>query len=319
LRSALLLTAGLGTRLRPLSDVRAKPAVPVGGEPLVRRIIAWLASHAVRDVVLNLHHRAETITAVVGDGSDLGVRARYSWEQPHVLGSAGGPRQALPLLDGNRGPESHASHPLLIVNGDTLTDVNLSEMEAAHAQSGAAVTLALVPNSDYERYGGVVLDDDRRVTGFVARGPAAAGSYHFVGVQLASRAVFEPLAAGQPLSTIGGVYDAWMSAKPDSIRGFISSASFSDIGTPADYWRTSHALVARERRTNALAGRACVVHPFARVTRSILWDDVQIGPDAVIDECIVTDGVRVAGRVSHRRSILVAGPDGVIASPLNLD
>src|SRR5439155_10485040 len=236
--------AGLGTRLRPLSDVRAKPAVPVGGEPLVRRIIAWLASHAVRDVVLNLHHRAETITAVVGDGSDLGVAARYSWEQPRVLGSAGGPRQALPLLDGDT---------LLIVNGDTLTDVNLSEMEAAHARSGAAVTLALVPNSDYERYGGVVLDDDRRVTGFVARGPAAAGSYHFVGVQLASRAVFEPLPAGQPLSTIGGVYDDWMRAKPDSIRGFISSASFSDIGTPADYWRTSHALAARERRTNALA------------------------------------------------------------------
>jgi mannose-1-phosphate guanylyltransferase len=310
---ALILTAGLGTRLRPLSDVRAKPAVPVGGEPLVRRIVAWLASHAVRDVVLNLHHRAETITAVVGDGSDLGVAARYSWEQPRVLGSAGGPRQALPLLDGDT---------LLIVNGDTLTDVNLREMEAAHARSGAAVTLALVPNSDYERYGGVVLDDDHRVTGFVARGPAAAGSYHFVGVQLASRAVFEPLPAGQPLSTIGGVYDDWMRAKPGSIRGFVApfpGASFSDIGTPADYWRTSHAFAARERRANALAGRACVVHPFARVTGSILWDDVQIGPDAVIDECIVTDGVRVAGRTSYRRSILIAGPDGVVASPLKLD
>lgn len=284
--------------------------MPVGGEPLVRRIIAWLASHAVRDVVLNLHHRAETITAVVGDGSDLGVTVRYSWEQPLVLGSAGGPRQALPLLDGDT---------LLIVNGDTLTDVNLSEMEAEHARSGAAVTLALVPNTDYERYGGVLIDDDRRVTGFVARGPAAAGSHHFVGVQLASRAVFEPLPAGQPLSTIGGVYDDWMRAKPGSIRGFVCSASFSDIGTPTDYWRTSHAFAARERRANALAGRSSVVHPFARVTGSILWDDVQIGPDAVIDECIVTDGVRVAGRSSYRRSILVAGRDGVIASPLTLD
>ena len=72
---ALLLTAGLGTRLRPLSSVRAKPAVPVAGEPLVRRILGWLSSQGVRDVVLNLHHLPETICAVVGDGADLGVRA----------------------------------------------------------------------------------------------------------------------------------------------------------------------------------------------------------------------------------------------------
>src|SRR3979490_3361045 len=88
---ALLLTAGLGTRLRPLTDVRAKPAIPVAGEPMVRRIIRWLASYGIDDFVLNLHHRPETLTAAVGDGSDLRVRVRYSWEQPRILGSAGGP------------------------------------------------------------------------------------------------------------------------------------------------------------------------------------------------------------------------------------
>ena len=101
-----------------------------------------------------------------------------------------------------------------------------------------------------------------------------------------------------------------------------AAPAFWDIGTPADYWRTSHAFAARERRAHAFAGRASVVHPFARVTRSILWDDVEIGPDAVIDECIVTDGVRIAGRASHRRSILVAAPGsnaGVAVAPLNLD
>src|SRR5437762_1641396 len=78
----MILTAGLGTRLRPLTSVRAKPAIPVGGEPLVRRIARWLAAHGVTDIVLNLHYLPETIAAAVGDGSDLGVRARYSWEQP---------------------------------------------------------------------------------------------------------------------------------------------------------------------------------------------------------------------------------------------
>ena len=82
LRHALVLTAGLGTRLRPLTLVRAKPAIPVAGEPLVRRIVRWLAANGVTDVVLNLHHLPATLTSVVGDGSDLGSLVRYSWEQP---------------------------------------------------------------------------------------------------------------------------------------------------------------------------------------------------------------------------------------------
>ena len=112
---ALVLTAGLGTRLRPLTAVRAKPALPVAGEPLVRRILRWLAAAGVKRPVLNLHHLPETVTALVGDGADLGPSVRYSWEIP-MLGSAGGPRRALPLLDADR---------FLIVNGDTLTDVDL--------------------------------------------------------------------------------------------------------------------------------------------------------------------------------------------------
>jgi len=308
-RLLVIPAAGLGTRLRPLSDVLAKAAVPVAGEPLVRRSLAWLASQHVRDVVLNLHHRPESIAAVVGDGSDLGVRVRFSWEHPRVLGSAGGPRLALPLL----------GESFFIVNGDTLTDVKLSDMNAAHERSGASVTLALVANVEHERYGGVVMDSDNRVAGFVGRGAAAAQSFHFIGVQIAERAVFQPLAAGEPHATIGGVYDEWIRTRPGSVRGFVVDAPFWDIGTPADYWRTAHAFAARERRPNAFTGRGCDVHPFARVARSILWDDVKVGPDATIEDCIVTDGVRITGRAAYRRSILVAAPTGVAATPLNTD
>src|SRR5262245_19754304 len=150
IRHALILTAGLGTRLRPLTDVRAKPAIPVGGEPMVRRIIRWLVSQGVSELVLNLHHRPETITAVVGDGSDLDASVRYSWEQPNVLGSAGGPRLALPLLGVNR---------FFVINGDTLTDVDLVALAGSHEQAGALVTLALVPNREFDWYGGVLLDE----------------------------------------------------------------------------------------------------------------------------------------------------------------
>ena len=84
-RAALVLTAGLGTRLRPLTDVRAKPAMPVGGQPMIHRIIRALVAQGVDDLVLNLHHLPATLTSIVGDGSDLGARVRYSWE-PAILG-----------------------------------------------------------------------------------------------------------------------------------------------------------------------------------------------------------------------------------------
>ena len=88
----MVLAAGLGTRLRPLALVRAKPALPVAGEPIIRRILRWIVANGAANVTLNLHHLPETVTAVVGDGSDLGARVRYCWEQPTILGSAGGSR-----------------------------------------------------------------------------------------------------------------------------------------------------------------------------------------------------------------------------------
>src|SRR5262245_38631355 len=133
---ALVLTAGLGTRLDPLTRLVAKPAVPVGGRTLVERVLEWLQRQGARELVLNLHHRPETITGVVGDGAHLGVRVRYSWEHP-LLGSAGGPRHALPLLD---------APTFLVVNGDTLCEIDLAPMIETHERSGALATLALVSN-----------------------------------------------------------------------------------------------------------------------------------------------------------------------------
>jgi len=94
----LVLTAGLGTRLDPLTRLVAKPAVPLGDRTLIERVLLWLREQQVTDVALNLHFRPETITAIVGNGRQLGLQVRYSWER-HILGSAGGPRHALSLLD----------------------------------------------------------------------------------------------------------------------------------------------------------------------------------------------------------------------------
>jgi len=296
-RHALVLTAGLGIRLRPLTLVRAKPALPVAGEPLVRRIVRWLAAHGVADVVLNLHHLPATLTEVLGDGSDLGAIVRYSWEQPLVLGSAGGPRQALPIL---------GADAFLIVNGDTLCEFDLGALTEAHRSSGALVTLALVPNQDPDRYGGVRLDAGSSVTGFVPRGRAAVGSFHFVGVQAAQAAAFQPVPAGQPMNSVGGLYDDLIAARPGSVRGVVRETAFWDVGTVIDYWRTSFAFMSGSPLEHECRGRNVHVHESARIARSIFWNDIEVGAGSILDECIVTDGVKVPAGARYRRSILVA-------------
>ena len=300
---ALVLTAGLGTRLRPLTTVRAKPALPVAGEPLVRRIIRWLVQNGVDDVTLNLHHLSHTLTAVVGDGSDIGARVRYSWEHPVLLGSAGGPRHALDVL---------GADTFFLINGDTLTDVSLPAVWRAHEDARALVTLAVVPNLQPQRYGGVRLAADGAVVGFVERGPAAAGSFHFFGVQVAGRQAFANLIDGRPARSVGELYDHLLSAHPGSVRGLVVQARFWDVGTVADYWNTSADLSGGD----APVGVGARVAASATVAGSILWDHVTIGERAVVNECIVTDGVSVAAGAVHRRTILIRGAEGqTVASP----
>src|SRR6185436_19979025 len=158
----------VGARLDPLTRLVAKPSVPVAGRPLIERVLAGLVRHGVTRAVLNLHHRPETITAIVGDGAHLGLKIRYSWEGV-LLGSGGGPRHALPLL---------GSEHFLIVNGDTWCDLDLVALVADHQRTGAEVTLAVAPAHALDRYGSIGADGDGRVTEFRPAGATTAG-WHF--------------------------------------------------------------------------------------------------------------------------------------------
>lgn len=307
LTHALLLTAGLGTRLRPLTIVRAKPAIPVAGTPMVARIVRWLRAAGIDDVVLNLHHLPESIAAIVGDGSQFGVRARYSWEFPEVLGSAGGPRQALDII---------GADTFVIVNGDTLTNLELPPLFDAHAASTALVTMAVVPNTQPQHYSGLRVAEDGAVLGVVPRG-SSERSFHFIGVQVAHRDAFAGAPAGRPSNSVGEVYARLIAASPGSVRVHVCDASFWDIGTVADYWHTSHAFA---RAEGAGMNTGTGVDAAARVTDSIVWNDVRVGPGASIDHCIVTDGVRVAAGAQFTRQILMRGThDEVVAVPLSVE
>jgi len=294
----MLLTAGLGTRLAPLSDLKAKPALPVAGVPLAGRILRWLAGGGVTDAVLNLHHLPASVTEAIGDGSAFGVRVRYSWE-PRILGSAGGPARALPLLDAER---------FFLVNGDTLTDLDLAALAARHAGTGAAVTLAVIPNPDPLHYGGVALDTDGRVTGFTEPGPENGG-WHFIGVQAVNGSVFAGLNPDEPATTVSGIYREMIARQPGAIRAMIAAASFFDIGTSADYLETCLTIGRAEGLGGVVAGARAAVHTGARVTRSVLWDDVAIGDGATLDECVVADGIRIPPGMCLSRRVVVPRGD----------
>ena len=302
---ALVLTAGLGTRLRPLTLVRAKGAVPVNGEPLARRVASWLAANGYSDLVFNLHHQPASIAACLGDGSDLGVRVRYSWEQP-VLGSAGGPRHALPLLTDD------GRERFLIVNGDTLTDVDLGAIERVHEASGAMVTMALIPNPAPEKYGGVVVDGEW-VRGFTRAGSGRT-SYHFVGVQVAQAEAFRPLEDNVVAESVNWLYPQMLAERPNTIAAFISNATFRDIGTPADCLRTSHELAAIEGERSI--GRGTRVDPTAVIQGTSLWDDVTVGARAHLIDCIVADGTHIPDDSRFERSAIVQADGQLLVHPL---
>jgi NDP-sugar pyrophosphorylase family protein len=317
---ALVLTAGLGTRLQPLTFARAKAAAAVDGEPLVRRTIQWLVSHGIRDLVLNLHHKPASITAAVGDGSDLGARVRYSWESP-VLGSAGGPRHALPLLldpDGLSRRSRAAAQPdlFVLVNGDTLTDVDLPAMIARHRETGARVSMALIPNPRPDKYGGVLLDERHAVTAFTRRG-SPGPSFHFIGPQIVNADVFADLPDGVPAESVLEVYPRLMRDDPGSVRGVVGNWIFRDIGTPSDLLETSLALAAADGRIDRPRwGRNARVDPSARVSRSVLWDDVTIAAGAEIVECVIADSVAIPPGARHHRSAIVQDAGGLNVVPL---
>ncbi|HTM02431.1 MAG TPA: NDP-sugar synthase [Vicinamibacterales bacterium] len=278
---ALVLTAGLATRLRPLSLVRAKGAVPVAGLTITERILRSLAAAGVRDAVLNLHHLPDTLTRRIGDGTGLGLRVRYSWESP-VLGSAGGPRRALPLLGSRR---------FLIVNGDVLTNLDFSALIADHDGSGALATLAVVPNTEPDKYDGLAVDAAGNVTGRVMRGTGQP-SFHFVGPQVVECDAFASVPPDVPYETVATLYPALIARRPGAVRAFRCDAEYHDIGTPADYLATS--LLIGEREGVALdVGRHCRISPAARLQRSVLWDDVVVEDGVLLRETIVTDRVRV--------------------------
>jgi NDP-sugar pyrophosphorylase family protein len=308
----MVLAAGLGTRMRPLTLLRAKPVLPVLNRPLLHWTLERLAHHGVTEVMINLHHRPASVRRVVGDGSAFGLRVSYSHER-RILGTGGGPRRVRDFF---------GSQPFLLVNGDMVFDLDLSEIVKAHQRSGARATLALLPMPRLGRYGAVVTGTDGRVRSIANRPRPARGLRSlFAGVHVLDPALLERLPPG-PSDTVRDLY--WpMLAGGEPLHGLRLRGAWYDLSSPPLYLASQTALLKRKGGAErslvhptarvepgalvrgSVIGPGCRVAEGARVEGSVLWERVSIGARARVTAAILADRVRVAADEAVRSQVVL--------------
>lgn len=223
---AMILAAGLGTRLRPLTDTLPKPLLPIAGRPLIVWNLLLLKLHGVKEVFINLHHLGHLIERELGNGSRLGLKITYSPE-PVILGTGGGLKQAEAYF---------GREPFLVFNGDTLIDLNLGELMRYHHQAQAIATMVLREDLDAARWGLVEIDQGQRVVRITGRGlPNRGGTSPrmFAGVHVMHPDLLRDVPVGRESSII----DAYVRAieRGATVLGFTMSGYWSDVGTPERY------------------------------------------------------------------------------------
>lgn len=205
----MILAAGRGERLRPLTDKTPKPLLTIGAEPLIVHQVQWLAAAGIRDIVVNLHHLGTQIERRLGDGHTLGVTIHYSRE-PVLLETGGGIQKALPLL---------GEHPFVILNGDIWTDYPFAHLPSTLGGDLAHLVLTATPANRSEGDFGLAGD---RVTRSIER------PYTYCGIALIAPALFEH-APPAPFSLRSLYFDAIVRGR---VRGELWSGVWTDIGTP---------------------------------------------------------------------------------------
>lgn len=222
----MILAAGLGTRLRPLTDALPKPLLPIAGRPLIVWNLLLLRRHGITDVIINLHHLGHLIEQALGDGSRFGMRITYS-KEPVLLGTGGGLKQAEPFFGGE---------PFFVVNGDTLFDLDLGALASAHRRSGAIATMAVRADPEADRWGAVELDAAHRVLRINGRGRQPEGPVEtrmFAGVHLMHPRLLAEVPAGRESSIIEAYVRAIQGGA--TVLGYELTGYWSDVGTSERY------------------------------------------------------------------------------------
>lgn len=300
---AMILSAGYGTRLWPLTEDRTKPAIPILGKPLVGYVAEYLAAFGCREIIVNLHHRPESVRAALGDGSRFGVKLNYI-EEPVILGTSGALDNARELL---------GDLTFIVINGKIITDIDLSAALQTHRNTNALATLVLLPNIKRERFSLVKIGDGL-VQGFGAMPEVVAvdadSPLMFTGIQILEPRIFDYIPHGVFSHSTTDVYPQAIE-KGERIAAHVGEGQWYELSTIRRYLEISLKLLA-ERGLSVYSGARSEIPQDAEVSDSILWDDVRVGPGARVHRAILGDGVRIReGEVIENatvvRSVLIAG------------
>lgn len=306
----MILAGGQGTRLRPLTYARAKPVVPLLNRPFLAYQLSLLRQHGVTDVILSCSYRVQDVEQALGDGRALGVRLRYVVES-EPLGTGGGVRNAADLASGT----------VFVLNGDVLTDADLTEMRQFHEERGSRTTIYLAPVPDPRAYGLVETDAKGRIERFREKpGPDEAITTNMInaGIYLIDAALLQRIPSDRPVS-IEREFFPPLIAEGVPCFGWAPRTYWRDIGNPAAYReaqldllqeRLRHPLTPPgERRDGSWIGPNVTIAPGARVmppsvvgANVTLGEGSQIGPLAVLgDGCTIGPGVQVEASVLWER------------------
>jgi NDP-sugar pyrophosphorylase family protein len=290
---AIILSAGYGTRLWPLTEDRTKPAIPILGKPLVGYVAEYIASYGFDDIVVNLHHRPESVRAALGDGSQFGVKLHYV-EEPVILGTSG-------ALDNTR--EFFADETFLVVNGKIITDIDLNAALETHRNLNALATLVLLPNRKRERFS-VVEVHERRVTSFRGMPDNRCQTpLMFTGIHILEPRIFDYIPRGVFSDSVTDVYPKAM-ANGETIAAHVGSGTWRELSTLKRYLDISVEML-KEKDAPYTAGKNCAISSTAQVSESVLWDNVTVGSNAYVHGCILADGVRISADCSFRNAVVV--------------
>jgi mannose-1-phosphate guanylyltransferase len=317
---ALVLAGGEGTRLRPLTLTTPKPVLPLAGRPFLSFMLDWLHGHGVEEVILSLGFLSDAVHAVLGD-IQSGMRLRYVHEDD-PLGTAGPVRLAA--------DEGILADRFFVLNGDVLTDMDLTAELVQHDATGATGTLALIEVEDVESYGVVPCDSDGRVTEFREKQPGPAPTNRInAGAYILEKSVVDLIPAGRAVSFEREVFPQMVG---NGLHGWNAAGYWIDIGTPERYLEATWDLLAgrvestlpERDETGSLVyggsvtmgahigpqsvlGPHCSVGADAAIERSVLYDRVVIGSDAVVRESIIGAGARIGDGVRMQDAVIGDG------------
>jgi NDP-sugar pyrophosphorylase family protein len=294
----MILAAGLGTRLWPLTIDRAKAAIPVLGRPLIGYSIDYLRKFGITEPIINLHHQGETIREAVRQCAPSDVNVTYS-EELEILGTGGALDKVRHLLE---------DETFVVINGKIITDIDLASAIDAHRARGALATLILQPNTKLEKFSKVEVDADGWITGFGGFPQPGAERFSepplmFTGIQVVEPEIFDYIPRNRFSHTTTEAYPKAI-AERQLILGHIATGEWFELSTLERYLDISLEFLRRQGQ-NYFCDVGSVIESGVKITESIVWRRARICAGARLHRCIIGDDVIIPSGAEFECAVIV--------------